>query len=587
MRLIAAIISFVIAFAMIAFGIAQRTVLAPPDSVKSNLTISAPAAVTLIDSSVLRAVPGRQKIDISGSDTVFAAFGRTADVKAWMGTASYNEVAYSPETNKLTSKVVAGVDKAVPNPQGSDLWLDEFSKAKALDFTVNVPEGITVIIVSDGTKPAPGALTITWPLDNRTPWSGPLIVGGVLLGIIGIALYLWAVAHQRRIRGPQRKTPKMPKIPKQKGYKSPKAPRGGAPTGRRSTGRRAMVAVPVLLVATLLLSGCSRDLWPAFLGGSPDSTPVSTSTALAPVTKGLEAPSVTQPQLKIIVARIAALATKADADKDVDLVKTRFEGPALALRTANYGIRKADGNYAALPAIPAGDVELTLPQQTDTWPRSVFAVVQNPDDKTVPPVALTLVQASARENYKVDYAVALEAKAVLPDVAPANVGAPRLPPDSKLLLIQPSKLAVAYGDILANGTASTQAVNFDLKNDALIPLIGQDARKALIAALPARASMTFINAAGPGDPIALGSNDSGAVVSVILNETVEVKPTEAGAAVNPEGAVKSLSGLTSSLKGTDAVYGDQLLFYVPPASSKQKIRLLGFATGLVSVKELG
>jgi hypothetical protein len=56
--------------------------------------------------------------------------------------------------------------------------------------------------------------------------------------------------------------------------------------------------------------------------------------------------------------------------------------------------------------------------------------------------------------------------------------------------------------------------------------------------------------------------------------------------VNPEGQVKSLSGVTGSTKGTVAIYGDQLLFYVPSTTSNQKIMLLGFATGLISAKEL-
>ena len=56
--------------------------------------------------------------------------------------------------------------------------------------------------------------------------------------------------------------------------------------------------------------------------------------------------------------------------------------------------------------------------------------------------------------------------------------------------------------------------------------------------------------------------------------------------MNTEGQVKTLSGVTGSTKGTVAVYGDQLLFYVPSSTSTQKISLLGFATGLTSAKEL-
>ncbi len=584
MRFIAAIISFIIAFGMIAYGIAQRTVLAEPASITASATAHSDATVTLIDSATLQSLPGRQKIDISGSGNVFAAYGRTEDVLAWVGTTKYNRIGYDPTKAKLTDTVVPGKATKVPNPLGSDLWLDEFSRSKSLTFTVNVPDNITVIIVSDGSKPAPSTVAITWPLDNRTPWSGPLIVGGILLLLIGGGLYLWAIRHLRRSRGPRRKTPKMPKVPRQRSYKQPK--QKAVTSGRRST-RRMVAVVPVVLIGVLALSGCSSALWPEFLGGAKGSTPVPVASA-SPTAGGekLQAPAVTVPQLKNIVAQISATATKADTDKDPALIATRFEGAALSLRVGNYGIRKADNTFAALPAIPASTVALTLPQQSKTWPRTVFTVVQNPSDSTVPPVALMLVQDTPRDNYKVDYAVALEAKAKLPDVAPANIGAPRLLPDNTLPLLAPSKIALAYGDIIEKGTSSVYAKDFDLKKDNLIGLIGSEQRKALAAGLPATASMAFANSNGAGSVIALATNDSGAIVAVELNETVKVTPTEAGASVNPEGAVKSLSGITGTPKGTIAVYGDQLLFYVPKAGTKNKITMLGFATGLISAKEI-
>ena len=584
MRLVAAIISFVLAFAMIAFGIAQRTVLAPPDSVTASTVVKGDAPITLIDSKTLRSVQGRQNLEIRGDGAVFAAYGRTDDVMAWVGDASYNRVGYNAEKGTLVSKTTTGKEQTVPDPQGSDLWLDEFSRKDSVNFTVNVPEGITVIVASDGTAPAPADIAIRWPIDNRTPWSGPLIVGGGLLLLVGIGLYLWALAHMRRLRGPQRKAPKMPKAPKQKAYKPKKRPSSGPPSGRRAAGRRAAIAVPILLVGAIGLSGCSPDLWPEFLGGSSASTPEPTASPTAPVDKNLPAPAVTVPQLKLIVARVSALAAKADADKDADLVSSRFVGAALESRVANYGIRKVDGSVAALPVIPPGDVELTLPQQSDSWPRSVFTVVQDPTDKTIAPMAMMLVQDSPRENFKVAYLTALEAKVTLPDVAPASVGAPQLSPSQKLLKIPPADLALAYGDLLDKGTTSQFADQFDLDGDTLYPVIGPDARAKSVAAVPL-ATTTFVNASGTA-PIALSTNDSGAIVAVQLTETQEVRPSEAGASVNPEGQVKSLSGVSSSTKGTSAVYGDQLLFYVPSAGSKEKIRLLGFTSGLIAAKEL-
>lgn len=589
MRFIAAIISFVLAFGLIAYGIAQRTVLAKADSITASETLRTDATVTIIDSSTLRALPGRQNIQISGAKKIFEASGRTADVLAWVGDASYNKIGFNREKSTLTNTLVTGKMTKVPDPTNSDLWLDQNSgRGNTLDLTMNVPDGISLIIVSDGKNPAPSGISIRWPLDNRTPWSGPLIVGGIVLLLIGIALYLWGLAQIRRARGPRRKTPKMPKVPRQRqrSYR-PRKPRAVAPVaGRRARRRRMIAVVPVLLIGALGLSGCTADSWPNFVSGASSSTPSATPAATAAPGADAQPPVVTVPQLKLIVSRISAVAAKADAAKNVDLIKTRFNGPALDLRLANYAIRKVDDTQPALAAIPAGNAIIVLPQQSKGWPRTVFTVLQNPTDKTIAPVGLMLEQATPRDPYKVEYATAFAAGVALPKLAAANLGAPRLRPDVKLLELEPSKLALAYGDIIEKGPASESNKYFNTKNDKLIGLIGVDARKALQAALPATAKMAFANSDGPYDSIALGSNNSGAVVAAYLNETVTVTPVQAGAAVNPEGAVKSLSGITGTTKGTVAVYGDQLLFYVPSSTSNQKITLLGFATGLISAEEI-
>lgn len=587
MRFIAAIISFVIAFGLIAFGIAQRTVFAEANNITASETFTSKAPVTILSSATLKSLPGRQDIQISGAKKIFAAYGRTEDVLAWVGDASYNRVGFNRDKSTLTSKLIAGTASTVPNPKGSDLWLNEFSQTDSLDFTVNVPDGISVIIVSDGTSPAPSQLSVRWPLDNRTPWSGPLIVGGIVLLIVGLVLYLLGLTHLRRSRGPRRKSPKMPKVPRQRSYRPRKPKTVAVAGGRRSTRRRMVAVVPILLISGLALSGCSSDAWPDFSSGAATATATPTASATA-AAENPTPPAVTVPQLRVIIARISAVAAKADADKDVALAKTRFDGPALDLREANYAIRKVDDTQAALAAIPANSATVILPQaqKADKWPRVVFTVVVNPTDKKVAPVGLMLEQKTPRSDYKVEYATALEAGAVLPKLAAKEVGAPRLDPDVKLLELAPSKIALAYGDILAKGPASEDSKFFDTSNDKLIPLIGLEYRKAQQAKLPAKAKMEFANSVGPYDSIALGSNDSGAIVAVYLNETVTVTPTEAGAAVNPEGQVKTLSGVTGSTKGTVAVYGDQLLFYVPASTSTQKISLLGFATGLISAKEL-
>ncbi|MDP3207513.1 MAG: hypothetical protein Q8M65_00045, partial [Rhodoglobus sp.] len=349
--------------------------------------------------------------------------------------------------------LVRGRETEVPNPNGSDLWLDDFVKDKTLTMTVNVPDSISMIVASDGIEPAPANVGLSWPLDNSTPWAGPLIVGGAIILLLGLAFLLWAIHHMRSSRGPRRK---MPKLPKTKVYKTPRAGHTPTPKGSNKGRRRGMIAVPIVLVGALALGGCSSDFWPA-----SGTVPTPTPTATGSFDSQLDPPAVTVRQVERIVAKISAIAERADADRDAELIETRFAGAALELRLANYTIRGSDSAAAGLPAIPAGPVKLTLPQQTDIWPRAVLAVIQDDKDATIPPVALMLEQQDPRSNFKVMYAITLEPSAVLPDVAPASVGAARLLPNSGLLKLTADDTALAYGDLLDKDVDSASYLFFE------------------------------------------------------------------------------------------------------------------------------
>jgi hypothetical protein len=266
-------------------------------------------------------------------------------------------------------------------------------------------------------------------------------------------------------------------------------------------------------------------------------------------------------------------------------------GPALDDRLANYTIRKAN---AALPAsipIPSGTVAVNLPQASNVWPRTVFTVLKSTTKATATAkasltyTALMLIQDDPRSNYKVNYAMTLEPNTTL-HVAPASVGTARLPPTTGLFKLQPAAIALAYGDILDNDTLSKSNDLFEAKGDTFRTQVGAASKKAAAAQLPATASLTYTNSNGTGQVIVLATTDQGAIVAVDLNETETVKPVQAGAAVSATGAIQALSGKATSTTGLVAVYGDQLLFYVPAASESSKIELLGYAQGLISAKEL-
>lgn len=578
MRFVLAIVSFVIGLLLVGLAVGQRTVFAPPTSLVAEAPSSSSAPVTVIPGSTLNANPGYQRINIGGSGKVFAAYGKSSDVDAWVGDAKHTTLAFDAESGSLTGKTT-GTEDSVPDPAGSDLWYQEYDGAG--QFTVRLPEDVSVVIVGDGTGAAPSDVSVTWPLDTATPTVGPLLVAGGVFLLGGLALLVWGIVHQRRGRGPRRRSggSRPPRV-----RASRRAAAAGAQVprpGRR--GRRPFVVVPVVLVGTLALAGCSSDYWPQ--GGSGAATPTPSASAT-----GAAAPSeptaATKQQITRIVERVADVAKRADEARDAKVAAERFTGAALDLREANYTIRGKDSDVDAPPAISAAQVCVALPQQTDTWPRTVFAIVAEDCGAKTAPQALTLVQESARDDYKVAYDVSLEADAQIPSLAPTSLGAAQLAANTKLLRVAPDQLGRVYGDVLSKDDESQYADLFESDGDGLRSTIGKDYKDKKSKSLPETAKIEYSSEVPADSAVALATDQAGAIVSVELNEIEKVTPTASGAEVNTEGAVKALSGVDSSTKGISATYGVQLLFSVPPVGSDDKVVLLGFTQGLTAASEV-
>jgi len=152
-RFVSAIVAFVVAAILIGLGIAQQTIFAAPDSVTAKATVSGEPRFAVVDGKVLNRYPGLQTLRATGSGTVFAAYGRTEDVKAWLGDTPYARLSFSSDSGEFTSSLVKpkktaaatpapdatapdpaateapepAEQQAAPSPLGSDLWLSEQS----------------------------------------------------------------------------------------------------------------------------------------------------------------------------------------------------------------------------------------------------------------------------------------------------------------------------------------------------------------------------------------------------------------------------------------------------------------------------
>ncbi|GAA2754218.1 hypothetical protein [Amnibacterium kyonggiense] len=579
MRFAIALVTLLIAGALVAAGVAQRTVLKPEDHVTAVADVPSDVHYVVVPGSVLRSHQGQQNLHLGGSDAVFAGYGRSSDVTAWLSGQRYAELrtdASGAMTKPVvrTAPVIGQLEGGTPDPSGADLWIDQKTGERSLDWSVDVPKSMSVIIASTGADAAPSDVRLTWPVRTATPFAVPLIVAGGALAVLGLLLYLWALVHVRRQRGPRRKSPpKMPKRPQPPKYR-PQRPASAAPVpgrGRRSVRQR--VAVVGSGAAAVLLAG----LLAPTSGAAVAATPTPTA-------------SLTEEQATRILFAAADTAAAADKAGSAKQLGDRFTGAALDLRKAFYTIEKKDSKAAAPATIPTrakgAVVKLLEPEATTSWPRTLFATVQQGESTKVAPVSVALVQNDPRSNYKVQFAMRLISNAKTPDLPSAVDGAHRLDPSAPVLTVEPGQLATAYGAVLNDSGASTAKL-FRTQGDPLLQEVGESAKKKIAKKLGSTAGITFKDLpVDPNSVIAMSTADPGALVAVQLDEQWTVKPKRSGVTVKPSGGTKILSKTSSTSKGIVSVYGYQLLFSVPSAGSEEPIVLLGYDQGLVSAKEL-
>lgn len=645
MRFVWAVVAFVLAAVLIGAGIAQRTVFVGPSSQEARVDIEEPAPYVLMDGDVLRMNPGAQKVLIRGEGEIFASYGRTADMEAWLSDAEYNHVTVGDDDELLVEHVAApdpeesdetpapedsetpapedeeSAEPAGRNPAGSDLWLDSFSEKNFLSTdTMQLPEGTSVLIAYDGTEDAPDDIVVSWPLDTRTPLAGPLMVAGGVVLLVGLVLYVLAIRHQRRGRGPRRKGPgplpttqpidvaalppserealeaadgTEPKTPARKDDAEDAEVVDEKPTeGKnamqsvRPRRRRRLLVVPALGLTAVLAAGCSAESWPEF--GDASASPSPSPTVIAPDNQ--KPPAVTETQADRILGEISETLVKADEEKDLDLAATRLDGTALATRTTDYALREKLPDRPAPAAIPTDDVEVVLPEATDRWPRTVLMLSKSTGDDTVPPVVLTMTQADPWSNYKVTNMAEMSADAAFPEVAASWLGTSLVPADSAFLSVPPDEVAAAFADVVDNGEKSESYGQFDELALNLAKSI-TDSRQSLVQGLADAGAAETSTAAfdmtpTEEDPVSLTTLDSGAIVAVSVLDVETITPTSSDVVIrfgdNEE--AKALTGANESAKGAETTYAFQLFFAVPSQGSSDPIRLLASRQDLVSVK---
>lgn len=570
MRFLLAALLFILAISLLLLGLAQRTIWAPPDNFSVNLSVSGNQPFLVLPAEELSLMPGDPVVAASGEGKVFVAFGQEADVLAWVGQTSHSEAVTSDDGTAIGVRDVVGTGD-LADPSGSDLWIGQSEGEGSAELAVVSGANNAVLIASDGFEPAPTRVRIAWPIENSTVVSDIFL--GVGLGFLVAAILLNLLALRKMLinRGPRRKLPKAPQGPRYRPRKS----NFDVPKRGRRAARSKIALVPVGIALTFAVSGCS-------VAPAPVVSPTPSETASESAVETIP-PVVNITQVRKILRELQEVVAEADQSGDSSLLEARVAGPALLFRQAHYLLMTKSPEIQPLPPISGSAISITLPASTNIWPRS-FMIVTEGDGAGELPQMLVMQQASPRDSYKLWYNIPLLPGSEVPEVAAPEVGAIPVATDSLFLKLPPNQLPTAFGDVIDNGEASQFYNLFDLTEDEYYKQISTS-QKEQIEKLR-RAEITFTHELGDENVISLSTSDSGALVAVMMTDNYLIRPTRQNAAVTVSGNEKLLLGAEGSAKGVRTQYAGMLLFYVPAATDKGKITLLGATQSLLSIRGL-
>ena len=658
-------------------GIGQRTIWAPA----GTITAEAPAQdgqapLTVIGADVLTAHPEGVDLTVSAEESFTMAVGRADDVDAWVGDATVLRV--GADGGNLTAERTEGTP-TVPNPAGSDLWVSEQDVDGETTFTWDAPAAgdWQILLATDGTAPAPANVSITYANDASTPFAIPLIVGGALVAVLGLALAFAAGRGNSGRRsggsgpsaaGPERTpaangahpvtagttslpaapaaekpsaatpaadkpAPSKPSAEKPSAVKpaagkpapskpsaekpsaekpsavkpvagkpapskpSAEKPSAEKPSAKPTAAKPAAEPVkdakpgsagsPAFRIRTELRRGPAAAFSAALaaalaLGAVPAPALASQPLTAAPTAEtddDATPPVVLGTQLERILADVAGTVQAADAAKDPALLGTRAGGSAAALREAGYA------TAAKVPTQPAPEPVAAEPLKTDLimggteFPRSIVAVTQGPENEV--PQALLLVQASARENYKLMSSIRMLPGTTFPARPAGGAGVDPAPADSaEGLTASPQAAVESLADALTNPDGANQDT---FSSNTFAEAVTKFQSEVTSSPDNEFANITFNHAAVPADTRALRTADGGAIVFGYMDSSYTSVPKEAGDSINLEGTVyQTLTGETSTDAGIDVKYGEGVMLYVPPAGSTEKIQVIGAVQELLS-----
>lgn len=597
-------------------GIGQKTFWAPAETVTATAPSGATAApLTVFDEKLRTMRDGTVTINVKGEGSFMLAAGRPDDVEAWVGNTAHNTVSGVSEDGKALQLTHADGEATSPSPAGSDLWVSTENASGELKYTWTPPADgdWSLLLATDGTKPAPTSITMTFPNDTSTPWAIPFMVLGGLLILAGAALLVLKPKSGTRpgtgsgssddstggssfarraqakaaARSEARKsagaTAAVPVVDAPAADSKGAAPTNTAPTNTTPKGAaEKSAAAPATVLQRMRRSGAVVAVLTATaVAGSGVAAQASQSPAPSPGTSSAAAeqtpdsPVLVDAQFRRILEQVASAVDAGDAAKDASKLEPRVANPELEVRTQNYKIRSQVGSYEARMPVRATKLLTTVVTEKRSWPRTVMAVTQG--EGNVVPQLLTLTQASPRENYKLVLTTPLQPGTTFPGIA--RGGTQTVAPSDKSGLLYSGEEALgglgdrlnsadsAFKDKIAEGESSpyiadTLAYQTDVVNSGV------------------NGTFSFTHKVVPESVVVFRTADGGALALGRLNFAFDGTPKAEGDKLTIGDDAAALAGGKETSTGMVLNFAESVAVYIPPAGSQDPMKLVAATRGL-------
>jgi hypothetical protein len=558
-------------------GIGQKTFWAPAETVTATASASQAAPLTVIDQKLRTLEGGTVTIKVKGEGSFLLAAGRPDDVDAWVGKTAHNTVTgLSDDKKSLQVKHTDG-EASAPSPAGSDLWVSTENASGEMDYTWSAPADgdWSLLLAADGKKPAPSSISMTFPNDTSMPWAVPLMVLGGLLIIAGGALLVLKPKGGAPRDGGSSDNGSAGKGSDKQGSLFARRARAkaAAKAGERSSSARLSVVVAATTAAVLAGGAAAAQ-------ASTSSAPASTASesgapaSAAPAANGT--PVVLDAQFRRILEQVASATDAGDAAKDAKKLAARVAGTELEVRTQNYKIRSRVASYDARMPVRSTKLLTTVVTDKREWPRSVMAVTQG--EGNVVPQLLTLVQNSPRENYKLVGTSPLQPGTTFPAIV--RGGTESLAADDKSGLLYSGQEALAgLADRL---TKSNSTFKSKLVEGESSPYIADTlSYQADIVKDGVDGKFAFTHKVVPESTVVFRTEDGGALVLGRLTFNFDGTPKAEGDKLSIGNDAAVLAGGKETTTGMVLKFAESVAVYVPPAASKDPMKLVAATRGLV------